>query len=111
MVLATKKCQGWCPPTVIYLVLSIATTFFSLMTAHKYDDMLYEGKNKVVYTISHLFFIGLWTGILYWLCSSCYNTTAWVILLSPVITLVILLVLLLFSNNRGINLNNSFRYN
>jgi uncharacterized membrane protein len=94
MVKCVKKCQGWCPPTVIYLVLSIVTTFVSLMTVHRYEDMNNHGINKVLHTISHLFFIGLWTCLLYWLCSNCYNKTAWVILLLPVIIFVILLILL-----------------
>ena len=94
MATIIKKCQGWCPPTVIYLVLSIVTTFVSLMTAHKYDDMKYNGVNKVLYTILHLCGIFLWTWFLYWLCSNCHNTAAWVILLLPVIIFVILLILL-----------------
>jgi uncharacterized protein with PQ loop repeat len=89
-----KKCEGWCPPTIIYLVLSIVTTFISLLTVHKYDDMKYNGVNKVLYTIIHLFGVGLWTWLLYWLCSNCYNTAAWVILLLPVIIFVVLLILL-----------------
>jgi uncharacterized protein with PQ loop repeat len=94
MTSVIKKCQGFCPPTIIYLVLSIVTTFVSLMTSHQYDNIQNNGVNKVLYTIIHLCGVGLWTWLLYWLCSNCYNTTAWVILLLPVIIFVILLILL-----------------
>lgn len=79
------KCKGWCPPTVIYLTLSLFTTFVSLVTSHYYDDANNEGQNKVLYTISHLLGIAIWTVVLYWLCSKCHYTTAWVVLLLPFI--------------------------
>jgi uncharacterized membrane protein len=93
------KCEGWCPPTVIYLVLSLLSTFISLMNCHKYDEIKYNGMNKVSYTIIHLFFIGLWTWFLYWLCSKCYNTTAWIILLLPIIIIFIMFLFILFSSS------------
>lgn len=87
----SKKCNGWCPPTVIYLVLAVTTTFVSLMTSHKYDDAKTNGSNKILYTVGHLIGIAFWTGVLYWLCSNCYNTAAWVILLIPVIIVFIVI--------------------
>ena len=89
-----SKCNGWCPPTVIYLVLAVATTFVSLMTSHKYDEVQTNGSNKVLYTLSHLVVVAFWTWVLYWLCSNCHYTAAWVVLLFPVIIFVSVLIYL-----------------
>ena len=75
-----KKCKGWCPPAVIYLTLAIVSTVVSLFTSHYHDDKNYNGENKALYTLVHLVFVAMWTAVLYWLCSNCHNTVAWVIL-------------------------------
>lgn len=82
---SSKNCNGWCPPTMIYLTLSVATTLLSLFGVIKNDELKNGGKNKIMYVITHGVGIMFWTGILYWLCSNCYYKTSWVVLLTPII--------------------------
>jgi len=82
---SSKNCNGWCPPTVIYLTLSVTTTVLSLFGVIKNDELKNGGKNKRWYAITHGVGIMFWTGILYWLCSNCYYKTSWAVLLTPII--------------------------
>jgi hypothetical protein len=91
------KCSGWCPPVVIYIVLAVSSTIISLFATSRYDDMNNQGVNKVLYSIIHLSGISIWTWVLYWLCSNCYKTTAWVVLLFPLLLFVALLIIALAS--------------
>lgn len=94
------NCRGWCPPAVIYLTLALVSTAISLVTSHYHDDRYYQGQNKVLYTISHLVGIAIWTSLLYWLCSNCHITAAWMILLLPLI-LTFFFVIAVFSGGIG----------
>jgi cell division protein FtsW (lipid II flippase) len=95
------RCKGWCPPAVIYLTLAIISTVLSLFTSHRHDDMNYDGENKVLYTIIHLIFVGMWTAILYWLCSNCHNTAAWIVLLLPIIVVFFVILTVMFGFGVG----------
>ena len=100
------NCKGWCPPTVIYLTLSLVSIAISLVTSHYHDDKYYRGENKVVYTISHLLGLAIWTSFLYWLCSNCYNTTAWFVLLLPIFIVFFFVLAIMFSVDIAANQQN-----
>ena len=82
---SSKNCNGWCPPTMIYLTLSVVTTLLSLFGVTKHDKLHNGGQNKITYIVSHGLGIIFWTSILYWLCSNCYYKASWVVLLTPII--------------------------
>ena len=82
---SSKNCNGWCPPTVIYLTLSVTTTVLSLFGVIKNDELKNGGKNKRWYAITHGVGIMVWTGVLFLLCSNCYYKTSWAVLLTPII--------------------------
>jgi len=104
------KCKGWCPPAVIYLTLALVSTVISLLTSHYHDDINYNGENKSLYTIVHLIGVALWTYVLYWLCYNCHYTTAWVVLLLPIIIgFFIILVITAGIAGGAIAFNNSQR--
>lgn len=92
----SSKCQGWCPPTIIYVFISTISIIVSLVSSHKYDEMQTNGKNKIYYTLYHLVVMGFWTLLLYTLCSSCYYKTAWFVLLFPFIIVFVSLFLFVF---------------
>ena len=95
------RCKGWCPPAVIYLTLAIISTVLSLFTSHHHDDMHYDGEHKVLYTMVHLIFVGMWTWLLYWLCSNCHVTAAWVVLLMPIIFVFVVFLAVMFGIGTG----------
>ena len=95
------RCKGWCPPAVIYLTLAIISTLLSLFTSHYHDDMYYDGEHKVLYTMVHLLFVGMWTWLLYWLCSNCHNTAAWIVLLMPIILVFFVMLAVMFGIGVG----------
>ena len=82
---SSKNCNGWCPPTMIYLTLSVVTTLLSLFGVTKHDKLHNGGQNKITYIVSHGLGIIFWTSILYWLCSNCYYKASWAVLLTPII--------------------------
>ena len=79
----TKSCNGWCWPAIIY----VAFVMFSLVATLLRDTTgMDEGSVKRFRVGSFIFHIVMaifWTWLIYWLCSNCYNTTAWVILFLP----------------------------
>ena len=86
------KCKGWCPPAVIYAVLAVFSTVISLFVSTKYDNIKNNGINKMLYVSLHVTGLAFWTWFLYWLCSNCYQTAAWVVLLFPILLGIALLV-------------------
>jgi len=77
------KCQGWCWPAVIYaflVVVSLVLVLFqdvSLLTEGEVSQM------RLASLFFHVIMGVLWTWLLYWLCSNCHNTAAWVVLFLP----------------------------
>jgi hypothetical protein len=101
------KCSGWCPPTVIYIVLAVTSTIISLFVTNHYDNLQNQGANKVLYAIIHLVGFSFWTWVLYWLCSNCHQTAAWVVLLFPILLFFALIIVALASGVlRKVNLQN-----
>jgi len=91
----SRKCSGWCAPTIIYIGFAVAGTLFSLFTSDKFDQRFAGGMNKAEIFLVHLIMGLIWTGVLWWLCSSCQYTAAWVVLLLPLVLVIILIVFLL----------------
>ncbi len=103
----STKCSGWCPPTIIYVVLAVTSTIISLFVTNHYDNLKNQGANKVLYAIIHLVGISFWTWVLYWLCSNCHGTAAWFVLLFPIIMFFVLISVALASGFiRKANLQN-----
>lgn len=74
----TKVCSGWCGPTIIYAILATISTVLAFI----HPDLKSHQERGVVLlanVINGLF----WTGVLYLLCSYCYEGFAWVLLLIP----------------------------
>ena len=84
-----KKCNPVCAPFVIYIILSIISllgTIFNNSTT---------GASKVFTIGLSLLGMTLFGALYYWLCSICKKTTAWVILLLPVIIYTLLFIVAL----------------
>lgn len=78
------NCDGWCPPVVLYLVLSVFSIVMRLLNETKFNAKIF---------ISQLINTSIFTFILYLLCTHCYETSAWVILLLPLIIGLLTLIL------------------
>ena len=76
--------NGWCMPTVIYLMVSVLGIIFSGLTG-RYVGAPLLMLGEVIHTI-------FWTALLYWFCSIGWSGISWFILLIPLI-LIFLLVL------------------
>ena len=98
----SKKCSGWCAPTIIYAILASVSTVISVI----HPD-LQDATERVAVFISHVVMGSLWTALLYIMCTYCYNTAAWLLLLIPFILAFIMLfflaavVLSVVRNKRG----------
>lgn len=82
-----KHCNGWCPPTIIYLVLSLVGLSMRALTGR------YRSEHGLMLFLIQLAFIGFWTWVMYWLCSMCWGGWAWFVLLFPLILGLVLFVL------------------
>jgi uncharacterized membrane protein len=96
----SRSCQGWCAPAMIYLVLAVIGLVVSLFTSNKFDATFNQGENKAEIVLVHLVTGVLWTALLYWLCSNCHYTAAWVLLLLPLIFVIMLVIFLLVFMSR-----------
>lgn len=79
------KCNGWCPPVVLYLVLSFFSIIMRLLNETIFNPKIF---------ISQIINTSIFTFILYILCTHCYETSAWVILLLPLIIGLLTLILM-----------------
>lgn len=77
------KCQGWCLPAVIYAVLAAISLFLALLQDLSHLDQNDAMKVKFATFIFHVIWAVFWTWLLYWLCSTCNETWAWVVLFLP----------------------------
>ncbi len=79
------KCEGWCLPAIIYVVLAVISLLLALLgdfTQYSEDDAY---KARLAIFIFHFVWVIFWTWILYSLCSYCHEGWAWFILLLPFI--------------------------
>jgi len=67
-----------CPPSLIYLVVSLLTLVFSM----RFHNM------NILSMIASFLFILLWTWILNYLCYRRYEKLAWILLLLPLILFI-----------------------
>ena len=81
----TKKSNnqsGFCIPLIIYIILSIISIIRSINNKLK-------NSSKLISIIVNIIFHCLIGGFIYWLCSKCYNKTAWIVLLFPIIFIIL----------------------
>ena len=84
-----KKCNPVCAPFVIYIILSVISllgTIFNNSTT---------GGSKVISVVLSVLGMSLFGALYYWLCSICKKTTAWVILLLPVIIYTLIFIVMI----------------
>ena len=79
-----SQSDGWCTPTVIYLMIGVLGIIFSGFTG-RYERAPLLMLGEVIHTI-------FWTALLYWLCSIGYSGVSWFILLVPIIFIFLLVV-------------------
>lgn len=78
------KCDGWCWPAIIYAVLVIISLVLTILQdVDSLMDTQQISQLRLASFIFHIIMGGFWTWLLYWLCSNCYNTAAWVVLFLP----------------------------
>ncbi len=79
------KCEGWCLPVLIYVVLVVISLILSLTTdfTGASNDDAYTARMGIF--VFHIFWAIFWVWVLYTLCVNCYYGTAWIILLLPFI--------------------------
>ena len=80
-----QKCNPYCAPFVIYVILGVVSILANLIK----ENTLTVKATVVSANIISLLIFGT---LFYWLCLNCHKTTAWVILLLPVIVFIILLM-------------------
>ncbi len=72
-------CSPYCPPFWIYLTLSLVGLILEWVHQPSYHPY------NLPVLATHLLFIALWSGLLYYLCKQCYIKSAYVILLLPIL--------------------------
>jgi len=78
------KCEGWCWPAIIYVVLAVISLVLSITMDDPFMGTVENTQQmRVMHTIFHVFMMIFWTAIIYWLCASCHPTWAWVVLFLP----------------------------
>jgi len=68
-----------CAPALVYLILSVIVTAFE-----------YTIHFNIVIILINILFIGLWTFVLNWICSTGYSIISWVMIIVPIIIAVFL---------------------
>ena len=86
------KCVGWCPPAIIYAVLAVISLVLSITMEDPFMGTVENTREmRIVHTIFHAFMLVFWTGVIYYLCSTCHQYWAWAVLLFPLIVGIVLL--------------------
>jgi len=90
-----KKCNPVCAPFVIYVIISVISLLGTIFNNNT------TGSSKVFTVGISIFVMSLFGALYYWLCSICKKTTAWVILLLPVIiyTLIFIVMVGVFASS------------
>ena len=103
-----NKCNIWCAPLIIYLILSVVII---ITTFYREDYMIFSNQpytitNRLTLMLSQVITVLIWSILMGWLCKTCNEGWAWFVLLLPIILGVLLMILLtLFVDNLNINLN------
>ena len=83
--------KGWCAPTIIYVALGLVTIVGILFADRR--TMRQAGVTKGSALLSNIISLLIMTMVFYLLCSNGYKTTAYVLLLLPIIVGLILLLI------------------
>ena len=83
------RCDGWCTPLYIYLVLAVIFLVATVRT-HLQNPKIVSVES-IIMSIIHMVF---WTGVIYLLCSTCHENIAWIILLLPLIIMLLYIFLI-----------------
>lgn len=83
------SCSGWCPPTIVYLILTTVAIMFSVV----HPDVQTTNE-RISVVIAQILNGAIWTAVLYWLCSICYEGWAWFFLLLPLVLAVVFMLLI-----------------
>jgi cell division protein FtsW (lipid II flippase) len=87
--------KGWCAPTIIYVALGLITILGILFSDRR--TVRQSGMTKGSLLLSNIISLLIMTMVFYLLCSNGYTTTAYVLLLLPIIVgLVLLLIFAVF---------------
>ena len=87
--------KGWCAPTIIYVALGLITILGILFSDRR--TVRQSGMTKSSLLLSNIISLLIMTMVFYLLCSNGYTTTAYVLLLLPIIIgLVLLLIFAIF---------------
>jgi len=68
-----------CAPALVYLILSVIVTVLESTISF-----------NIVIILINILFIGLWTFVLNWICSTGYSIISWVMIIVPIIIAVFL---------------------
>jgi hypothetical protein len=83
------RCDGWCTPLYIYLVLAVISLIATVRTHLQNPKMV--SVESIIMSIIYMVF---WTGVIYLLCSTCHENIAWIILLLPLIIMLLIIFLI-----------------
>lgn len=82
------SCEPWCMPAVIYATLAVIGVLLNFLRQQwSISNLIYSTGVQVI-------FIALWTYLLYWLCKTCHQTWAWIVLLFPFIAGLIMVFII-----------------
>ena len=84
------KCDGWCTPLYIYLVLAVMMTIGTVRM--HFTDPETVSVETVLMSILYKIF---WSGVIYLLCASCHENWAWILLLIPFVFILLIMFIML----------------
>ena len=77
------KCEGWCLPAVIYIVLAVISLILNLLMDLSHLSRDHANRVRIMHLLFHIAMAVFWTGVLYWLCANCNPGWAWIVLFLP----------------------------
>ena len=86
------KCEGWCLPAVIYIVLAVISLILALLRDLTHLEKAQADQVRLITLLFHVGWVIIWTCVLYWLCANCHQGWAWVILFLPFFIGLVVLV-------------------
>lgn len=83
-IVPVRRCNPWCTPFIIYLVISTLSILFTLLMPNTSDEdeATFVG-SKITGLLVQIIFILFWSMIYYYLCYTCNKGWAWFLLLFP----------------------------
>ena len=97
-----KKCSGFCVPLILYIIFSVLG-IIGIMLRPVQTKIKENPVNKItVVTIQLLINFGI-GGLVYWLCTKCNYTAAWLVFLLPFIFGIIFIAIVFIGFGALIN--------